>query len=446
MEIILLMFGVIVGFLAAWFVSKFKYAGQKGPSKNEVEDFNNQIVLLKTEKSRVEGKSNILEENLIQVNFELTSEREKTIQLNSELSSVKSDFSNLKEKLDTQKNEMEKLQEKFTVEFKNIANEILEDKSKRFTEQNKTNLSEILNPLNDKIKDFEKKVEQTYEKESRDRISLYTEIKYLKELNQKISEEANNLTNALKGQSKTQGNWGEIILESILEKSGLTRDREYFVQESLVNSEGKRYQPDVIINLPEEKHIVVDSKMSLTAYERYCSAVDENEKESALKEHILSVRKHIKELSQKNYQNLYEMKSLDFVFMFIPIEPAFALAVQSDANILNEAYEKNIVMISISTLLVSLRLVANLWRIENQNRNAQEIAKQAGDLYDKFVSFTEDLMDIGKKLDATRKTYDESIKKLYEGSGNLVRRAQNIKQLGAKTSKSIHQNLLDWAQ
>jgi DNA recombination protein RmuC len=445
MEIVLLIIGLSVGFISAWLISKYKFLGQKGISNKEAENFNNQIIELRTEKGKIEERNSILEGNLKQSNDDLSSERAIVLNLNFNLASVTADFSNLKEKLETQKLEMEQIQQKLTTEFKNIANDILEDKSKRFTEQNQKNIFEILNPLSDKIKDFEKKVEQTYDKESRDRISLYTEIKYLKELNQKMSEEANNLTNALKGQSKTQGNWGEVILENILEKSGLRKGQEYSIQERMTDEEGRIFQPDVIINLPEDKHVIVDSKVSLTAYERFCSAEDPNEKESALKEHILSIKKHIKELSQKNYPNLYDMKSLDFILMFIPIEPAFNVAVQNDIGLFNEAFEKNIVIVSISTLLATLRTIANIWRQEKQTTNVLQIAKQAGDLYDKFVSLVDDLIEVGKKLEMTKKSYDETMNKLHKGSGNLVKRAENIRNLGIKTTKSLSQSLLDRA-
>ncbi|HUX94061.1 MAG TPA: DNA recombination protein RmuC, partial [Ignavibacteriaceae bacterium] len=337
----------------------------------------------------------------------------------------------------------ENLQEKFTKDFEIVASRILDEKSSRFTAQNKDNIDLILKPLNEKIKEFEKKVEETYDKESKQRFSLEVEIKKLYEANLQITKDANNLTNALKGQAKTQGNWGEFILESILEKSGLVKGREYIVQESYTGEDKKRFQPDVIINLPENKSLVIDSKVSLVAYERYSSAEDESIKIAALREHIASIKSHIKGLSGKNYQNLYQIQSLDFVMMFMPIEPAFGLAVQYEAGLFNEAFEKNIVIVSPSTLLATLRTIASIWRQEKQNKNALEIARQSGALYDKFVGFVDDLVNIGNKIDASKTSYVEAMRKLHEGSGNLVSRAEKIKTLGAKVTKSLPKTLLE---
>jgi DNA recombination protein RmuC len=373
----------------------------------------------------------------------LTSERAKNTSLNSELSSLKSDYNNLLTRLAEQKDEVEKLQEKFTKEFENLANRIMEEKSSTFTKQNKENLDQILRPLNEKIKDFEKKVDDVYVNDSKERAGLIQQIKTLHDLNQQMSKDATNLTNALKGQTKTQGNWGEFILESILEKSGLEKGREYLVQASMTTENGKRFQPDVLVNLPDNKTIVIDSKVSFVAYEKYCSVDDEAERASALREHILSIRNHIKELSAKNYQNLYQLQSLDFVLMFMPIEPAFSLAVQYDPGIFNEAFEKNIVIVSPSTLLATLRTIASIWRQENQNKNAIEIARQSGALYDKFVGFVDDLINVGNKIDLAKSSYGDAMKKLHEGSGNLVSRTERIKKLGAKTTKSLPKSLLD---
>jgi DNA recombination protein RmuC len=276
-------------------------------------------------------------------------------------------------------------------------------------------------------------------------VALRTEVKKLSELNTQITKEAENLAKAIKGDTKTQGNWGEFILERILEKSGLTKDREYRVQASFVTEEGKRYQPDVIVKLPDDKHIIIDAKVSLVSYEQFFNAEQASERALALKKHILSIRKHIKELSEKNYHSEYGLKGLDFVLMFIPIEPAFSLAVQHDLDIFNEAYEKNIVLVSPTTLIATLRSIANIWKHEYQNHNALEIAQQGGALYDKFVGFVEDLKHLGRQMDVAQKAYQEAMKKLYEGKGNLVRRAHNIKALGARTSKALDQNLVDRA-
>jgi DNA recombination protein RmuC len=299
--------------------------------------------------------------------------------------------------------------------------------------------------LGEKIKDFEKKVNDVYVNESKDRASLKEQLNMLQSLNQQMSKETQNLTKALKGETKTQGNWGEFILESVLQKSGLVKDREYSIQQSFTTEEGKRYQPDVIINLPEGKTLIVDSKVSLVAYEKFWSSEEETEKTIALKEHLQSLRNHIKGLSDKNYQNLYEVKSLDFVILFVPIEPAFALAMQADPALFNEAFDKNIVIVSPSTLLVTLKTVASIWRFEYQNRNAIDIAKKAGDLHDKFVGFVDDLIGLGNKMRDSQKAYEGAMNKLSTGAGNIVKRTDELRKLGAKASKSLPQTLLDRA-
>jgi DNA recombination protein RmuC len=443
MEIIFLITGILIGVGGAWLLFKSKLQSLKEFSPDEMEDLKNQISNLSIEKSRIDERNKYIDENFKQVTADLSSEREKNTALNSELSSLKSNYNNLQTKLVEQKVEVEKLQEKFTKEFENLANKILDEKSSKFTLQNKENLDQILKPLNDKIKDFEKRVEETYDKESKQRFSLENEIKKLFEANIQITKDATNLTNALKGQTKTQGNWGEFILESILEKSGLEKGREYLVQASITAETGRRFQPDVLVQLPENKTIVIDSKVSLVAYEKYCSADDDTEKTSALRDHILSIKNHIKELSAKNYQNLYQIQSLDFVLMFMPVEPAFSLAVQYEPGIFNEAFEKNIVIVSPSTLLATLRTIASIWRQENQNKNALEIARQSGALYDKFVGFVDDLVNIGNKIDVAKGSYTDAMKKLNEGSGNLVSRTERIRKLGAKTTKSLPKSLLD---
>jgi DNA recombination protein RmuC len=403
------------------------------------------LLISKNESGRLEERNNLLQEKSDKTDNELNLEREKVLKLNSEISSLKADYDNLQEKLAEQKGEIEELQEKFIKEFENLANKILEEKSSKFTEQNKANLDQILKPLNEKIKDFEKKVEETYDKESKERFSLAREIKGLQELNLQMSKDATNLTNALKGDSKTMGNWGEVILESILEKSGLVKDREFFIQESHVLEEGKRLQPDVIVKLPENRNIIIDSKVSLVAYDRYCSIEDEKERAIELKSHIVSIRNHINNLSAKNYQSIYELESLDFVIMFLPIEPAYSLAAQNDWTLVNEATEKNIVMISPSILLIALKTIASLWRREFQNRNAFEIAKKSGALLDKFKLFVDDLISVGNNLRTTKDNYDKAMNKLVDGKGNLVSKTEKIRELGAKATKSLPQNIIDRA-
>jgi len=377
---------------------------------------------------------------------EFKDEQGKTMELSKQLSVAETDYKNLRERMDEQKKELQSIQEKFSQEFQILANNIFEEKTKKFTDQNRLNLAEILNPLKDKIVEFEKKVDQTNRENIERNSALGEQMRSLKELNQRITKEAQNLTKALKGDTKTQGNWGEFILESILENSGLEKNREYVIQDTYFNEEGRRFQPDVIIKLPEDKNIVIDSKVTLVAYERYVSNDNEKEKATYLKNHLLAVRTRIKELSKKEYQARYGVKGLDFVLMFIPIEPAFSLAVQHDSNLFNEAYEKNIVIVSPTTLIATLRTISNIWKNEYQNRNALEIARQGGDLYDKFVSFTEDLKSVGKHIDATQQSYLDAMKKLYRGKGDLVSRVQKIKKLGAKTSKSLDPKLIERAE
>lgn len=374
---------------------------------------------------------------------ELKQEQEKFLEASRSLEKSRTFFKAQEDKITEQKAEIENLQKKLTAEFKNIANEILEEKSKKFTEQNKTNLESILNPLKDKIKDFEEKVDKTYKTESAERITLKAEIKQLVELNKQVSDEANNLTKALKGDNKAQGNWGEVILEKILERSGLSKERgEYKTQVTLTNSENETIRPDAIIYLPDNKHIIVDSKVSLVAYQSFVSAEADELRAGFLKEHINSLKSHIRGLSEKHYASSGTLNTPDFVLMFLPIESSFGIAVQADQELFSYAWDKKIVVVSPSTLLATLRTIAAIWKQELQTKNALEIARQSGALYDKFVAFIEDLSAIGKNLDKAHDAYNEARKKLEEGKGNLISRAEKIKELGAKASKSIPENLL----
>lgn len=327
--------------------------------------------------------------------------------------------------------------DKLTVEFKNIANEIFEDKSKKFTDTSKASLSTILSPLQEKISQFEKRVEETYDKESKERFSLAREIKSLQELNNRISEEAVNLTNALKGDNKAQGSWGEFVLESILEKSGLVKGREYEVQVSMKSEDGSKLQPDVVVHLPESRDIIIDSKVSLKAWDAYNAADESSSRSELMKQHVASIRNHVNGLSSKDYQNLAGVNSLDYVFLFMPIEAAYTAAIQEDPNLFQYAFERNIIFVVPTTLLTSLKTVQNLWRLAQQNQNANEIAEKAGALYDKFVAFVEDLEEIGNRIDTSKKSYEKAHNKLVSGRGNLVRRAETLKELGAKTSKQL---------
>jgi DNA recombination protein RmuC len=330
-------------------------------------------------------------------------------------------------------------------QFKNLANEILEEKSKRFAEQNQQNLDTLLKPLQEKLTDFRKQVDETYQSEARERFALKQEVEKLAGLNLRMTDETRALTNALKGESKTQGDWGELVLETILENSGLRKGEEYLVQDTQTISDGSRLQPDVVIRLPESKHLVIDSKVSITAYTRYIQADDDSIKTAELNSHVLSIKQHIQGLSAKNYQDLYGVGSIDFVLMFIPIEPAFLAAMRHAPDIYQEALKKNIVIVCPSTLLATVRTVAHLWRQEHQNRNAQEIARQCASLYDKFVGFVEDLDKVGQRLEQAQISYTDAVGKLKTGRGNLIRTAENVKKLGVKPNKSLPSKLTDVA-
>ncbi len=404
------------------------------------------------EKASLEEKINGLQQQLESIRQQLHQAQQEKETIRSEkealaiqLSKKETDFENLWERSKEQKEEVEQLQEKFTKEFENLANKILEEKTTKFTEQNKENLKNILSPLQDKIQLFEKKVEDTHKESIDYHAALRQQILGLKEMNEQMSKETLNLTKALKGDSKMQGNWGELILERVLEKSGLEKGREYDVQQSFVTQDGNRVQPDVVINLPDGKKMIVDSKVALTAYERYSNEENEAEKANHLKEHIASIKRHVEQLSSKNYQDLYQMESPDFVLLFIPIESAFALALNEDNMLYNKAFEKNIIIVTPTTLLATLRTIDSMWTNQKQQENALEIARQAGALYDKFDGLVTDLISIGKKMDDGKKSYEEAMKKLSTGSGNLIVSVEKLKKMGAKAKKSLPDNLLERA-
>ncbi len=444
MEIVFLLIGLVIGSVLGWFIQKSK-SPQASIGSAETEDWRTKYMQATNETSALQNAESMLRAQTETLKAEITAKQEQIIRLNNELTTALGSNKNIEQRLAEQKSEVEQLNQRFKTEFENLASKILEEKSQKFTEQNKQSLDGILTPLRDRIKDFEEKVQKVYDTEAAERNMLKGEIKQLMGLNQQMHQDTQNLTKALKGDNKTQGNWGEFILESILEKSGLVKDREYKTQESITTEDGKRYQPDVVINLPDGKCLVVDSKVSLVAYERYVSADDELVKAQALKEHGLSFKSHIKGLSDKNYHNLYGIKSLDFVLLFVPIESAFAAAVQYDNQLFNDAFERNIVIVSPSTLLATLRTIANIWRQESQSKNAIEIANKAGDMYDKFVGFVDDLIVLGNKMRDSQKAYEGAMNKLSNGSGNLVRRAEDLKKLGAKANKSLSQSLIDRA-
>lgn len=385
-------------------------------------------------KTELENRNSILEKD----KEILRAERES---LNNEITKANSKYDSLLLNYEEQRKNEKTIQEK----FENLANKILDEKSTKFTEQNQKNIKNILNPLQDKILLFEKKVEESRKENYGIHQALKEQLLNLQNQNLKISQEAENLTKALKGDSKMQGNWGELVLERVLEKSGLEKDREYSVQQSFTLEDGTRVLPDVIIHLPDGKKMIVDSKVSLTDYERYVNAED-GLKDKFLKEHINSLRKHVDQLSAKKYEDLYEMESPDFVLLFVPIEPAFAVAINNDNNLYNKAFEQNIVIVTPSTLLATLRTIDSMWNNEKQQRNAIEIARQAGALYDKFEGFVGDLTKVGKKMDDAKSEYKGAMNKLVEGRGNIITSIEKLKKMGAKAKKSIPDSILKRAQ
>lgn len=388
-----------------------------------------------------EESENKLLERIREMEQDRESIRSEKDRLTIELTRRNADFDNLKQRNEEQKAEVEKLQERFQKEFENLANKILDEKSNKFTNQNKENIDAILKPLQEKIQHFEKRVEETNKEDITRTADLRQQIIGLKDLNEQMSKETTNLTKALKGDTKMQGNWGELVLERVLERSGLKKDSEYFVQQSFKNDEGRRVMPDVIIHLPGDKKLVVDSKVSLVAYERYINESEEQEKPDHLKNHLISIRKRVSELGEKNYHQLYEMESPDFVLLFIPIESAFAIASMEYPALYSDAFEKNIIIVTPTTLLAVLKTIDTMWQNEKQKANALEIATQAGRLYDSFVNLTEELKKIGHQIGTVQKTYENAMVKLT-GKGNLIKRVENLKKLGAKASKNIDDKLL----
>ena len=393
----------------------------------------------------VNGKIEILSEDNANLKQKLEEAQSKSGELASLLTGAEKDLEHLHIKLKEQVVQSEQLQEKFKIEFENMANKILADNSQKFSEQNKESINNILNPLKEKISDFEKKVEST-SKESIDmNAALRQQIKGLQELNLQMSKEATNLTKALKGDSKKQGNWGELVLERVLEKSGLEKGREYDVQQNFQREDGTRVLPDVVIHLPDGKKMIIDSKVSLTAYEQYVNSEEDDDQARYLKLHVDSIKKHVDDLGAKNYHDLYQIESPDFVLMFIPIEPAFAIAVNHDDKLYNKAFDKNIVIVTPSTLLATLRTIDTMWNNDKQQKNALEIAVQAGGLYDKFEGLMQDLVKVGKKIQETDGEYKSAMNKLFEGKGNLINRVEKLKKLGAKANKALPDNILDKA-
>ena len=449
MEILYIILAFILGAVLTYFIVKSSSVSRKNYdelnqnfSQKEAE-FNKILAEIsaenKSQKQKIAEQQELNQKQSIEIK-ELQNDKNQLIGLKSQLAAQNE---NLQKLLDSQKEEIAKMQEVAKTEFQNLANKILEEKTLKFTEQNQQNLKNILNPLQEKITDFEKKVENTHKESIDYHAALRQQIIGLKDLNLQMSKETINLTKALKGDSKIQGNWGELVLERVLEKSGLEKGREYEIQKSFTTEEGNRVQPDVVINLPDGKKMIVDSKVSLTAYEKYINEDDEEQKTAFLKEHVTSLKRHVEQLGNKNYQHLYEMESPDFVLLFIPIEPAFAIALNEDTQLYNKAFEKNIVIVTPSTLLATLRTIDSMWTNQKQQDNAIEIARQAGALYDKFEGFVTDLVKIGKKMDEAKTEYEGAMNKLVDGRGNLITSVQKLKIMGAKAKKSLPEPILN---
>lgn len=439
MEYILLLIGLLAGGFAGFFYAKSQLSREfNAQIKEKDHELNIERIALGTVKG---DNARMKEELTLSADQRDVLEERYQIQM-TEAVEWKSRFQALEEKLADQKEEMAQLQEKFTKEFELVANKILEEKTNKFTDQNKKNLDEILLPLKERISEFQKKVEDTNEKNTERSAALDKHLKMLQELNQEITQETKSLTQALRGDSKRQGNWGEWLLESILAKAGLQKDVHYSKETNLKTEEGNNQRLDYIINLPDGKHVILDSKVSLTAYTNYVEAETETEEQLFLKQHLDSIHGHIKLLGSKDYQKL-KNSSPDYVLMFVANEPALTLALGEDTTLFEKALDKNIVLVSSSTLLATLSTISYIWKQDLQNKNAEEIARQAGNLYDKFVGFTDDLVKLGNQMDTASKTYREAMNKMSEGTGNLTKRIQDLRKLGVNPSKTINQQLID---
>lgn len=445
-ETIIIIVVFIIALSIGIFIGKQLSASKAAADQKILEERNlSQLQLIDQLKTQSANEKQLVEKQLVQVNAERDAIRREKDSLAIQLTKSETDYDNLVERMREQRQETDELREKFTKEFENLANKILEEKSNKFTEQNRENLKNILSPLQEKIHLFEKKVEDTHKESIDYHAALRQQILGLREMNEAMSRETLNLTRALKGDTKMQGNWGELILERVLEKSGLEKDREYFVQQSHQLEDGSRVMPDVVISLPDGKKMVVDSKVSLVAYERYVNEEDDPLRLVHLKEHVNSIRRHVDQLSAKSYHDLYQMESPDFVLLFIPIEPAFAIALNEDATLYNKAFERNIVIVTPSTLLATLRTIDSMWTNQKQQENAYEIARQAGALYDKFEGFINDLTKVGNKMRDAQAEYQNAMGKLFEGRGNMIVTIEKLKKMGAKAKKSLPENILNRA-
>lgn len=437
MDFLFLIIGIVVGAGAMWFVMKAKIDSQDGRVESEFSQQDYQ--LLAQEKARIEERANLAAKDIVDFKLELQQAREENVDLSRRLEKSIAVFQGQETRMVEQKEEIERLNEKFQKEFENIASKVLRQNSEQINQLSNEKLTLTLKPLGERIKSFEEKIERS----GKDQEGLKEQIKLLHDLNKRMADEAQNLTKALKGDTKKQGNWGEVILERVLERSGLVKGQEYDTQYSTQNLEGKLIQPDVIVRLPENKHLIIDAKVSLVAYERVINAETEVERVIALKDHVLSVKTHVKSLSGKAYQTSVGLNTPDFVLLFIPIESSFSLAIQADIDLFNFAWDNKVVIVSPSTLLATLRTISSIWNQERQTKNAIEIARQSGALYDKFVGFLADMEKINKGLLVSQKSYDDAMNKLSTGTGNLITRAEKIKLLGAKATKEIDENMIE---